>query len=398
MKPARSGMAFRLSAVAAALVGLPAPLAAQTVSVEPAGHLADGRLVQAFVLRSGNGLTARILSYGGIITDIRVPDRSGRSDNIVLSLADLGGYEKRANFSAIIGRYANRISGGGVTIDGRFHKLSTNAQGVISHGGPGGLSAQLWQARPFTGNGRAGVRLSYTSPDGSNGFPGKLATGVTYSVGADNTLRIDYRARSDKDTVVNLTNHAFFNLAGAGSGGTDGQWIRIFADRFTPVDARHLPTGEIASVAGTAFDLRHWANIGTRVRSADPQLRASHGFDHNFVLRPSRAALPVAACAYDPASGRALVVATSQPGLQFYTANGFDGSLLGGAGKMLRQGDGYALETQHFPDSPRHANFPSTLLRAGATFTSRTEFRFRTIGPKGPPVGAVVQRLDALGC
>ena len=187
-------------------------------------------------------------------------------------------------------------------------------------------------------------------------------------------------------------------LAGAGSGGTDGQWIRIFADRFTPLDARHLPTGEIASVAGTAFDLRHWADIGKRVRSADPQLRASHGFDHNFVLRPGRAALLVAACAYDPASGRALIVATSQPGLQFYTANGFDGSLLGGAGKTLRQGDGYALETQHFPDSPNHANFPSTLLRAGVAFTSRTEFRFRTVAPKGPPVGAAAQRLDALGC
>src|SRR5690242_15276522 len=361
--------------VAAWAMACHTPATAQSVTAEPAGQLTDGRAVQAFVLTSKTGMTARILSYGGIITSIRVPDRKGHMANVVLSLATLGDYERRANFSAIIGRYANRISHGGITIDGKFVKLKANEHGIISHGGPGGLSAQLWRGKTFTSGSRAGVRLTDVSPDGTNGFPGRLTTQVTYSVGADNTLRIDYRATSDKDTVINLTNHAFFNLAGAGSGSTDGQWIRIFASHFTPVDDLHVPTGAIAPVAGTPFDLRRWARIGARVRANDPQLRVSHGFDHNFVLDGGKSPLPIAACAYDPASGRELIVATTQPGIQFYTGNGFDGSLIGGSGYAIRQGDGYALETQHFPDSPNHLNFPSTILRAGEVFRSRTEFR-----------------------
>lgn len=390
-------MMRRATACALAMLA-PALAHAQSVSVEAAGHLADGRAVQAFVLTSKAGMTVRILSYGGIITGIRVPDRTGRKDNVVLSLASLAEYEHRANFSAIIGRYANRISHGGVTIDGRFVKLAANAHGIISHGGANALSAQLWQAETFTASGRAGVHLTNTSPDGANGFPGALTTEVTYSVGADDTLRIDYRASSDKDTVINLTNHAFFNLAGAGSGSTDNQWIRIFASRFTPIDDTHVPTGEIAPVAGTPFDLRQWQRIGARVRANDPQLRASHGFDHNFVLDGGDGPLPAAACAYDPGSGRTLVVATTQPGIQFYTANGFDGSLLGSTGRTLRQGDAFALETQHFPDSPNHVNFPSTLLRAGAVFRSRTEFRFGTIAATGDPDGPAAAALDRLGC
>lgn len=387
------------TAIVCVLVMLAPSLArAQSVSTETAGRLADGRPVQAFVLSSKAGMAVRILSYGGIINGIRVPDRTGRKDNVVLSLASVAAYEHRANFSAIIGRYANRISHGGVMIDGHFIKLDTNARGIISHGGANALSAQLWQAETFTAGGRAGVRLANTSPNGANGFPGTLTTVVTYSVGADNTLRIDYQALSDKDTVINLTNHAFFNLAGAGSGSTDDQWIRIFADRFTPVDDSRVPTGEIAPVAGTPFDLRQWHRIGERVRANDPQLRASHGFDHNFVLSGGNGPLPVAACAYDPGSGRALVVATTQPGIQFYTANGFDGSLLGSSGKTLRQGDAFALETQHFPDSPNHANFPSTLLKARAVFRSRTEFRFGSIDVAGDPDGRAAAALDRLGC
>ncbi|WP_260928863.1 aldose epimerase family protein [Novosphingobium sp. 9] len=362
---------------------LAGPALAQSVREEPAGQMADGRAVSAWVLTGGrqHPIRVRILSLGGIINALEVPDRHGRMTSVVLALPSIAAYEKRPNFSAVIGRYANRISHGGVTIDGQFHKLATNAAGVISHGGSGGLGAQLWQGEAVREPGSVGVRLTNVSPDGFNGFPGELTTTVTYTLGPDETLRIDYTATSTRDTVLNLTHHAFFNLEGAGSGSTDAQWLRAFADHYTPNDAHSLPTGEVLPVSG-ALDLRRWARIGERVRADDPQLRMAHGFDVNYVLNGSDAALPVAACAYDPNSGRSLVVATDQPGLQVYTANGFDGSLQERSGAMLRQGDAFALETQHFPDSPNHPNFPSTLLRARQTFRSRTEFRFG-IGRRG---------------
>lgn len=381
------GSLWRTAALVAALAAS-APAAGQTVTSRTFGHLADGREVHEYLLDGGAGLKVRLLDYGGIIRAIEMPDRKGRIENVALSLDSLAAHEKRPNFSAIIGRYANRLSGGGVTIDGAFHKLAANAKGIISHGGEGGFGARLWQASTVSLPGRAAVRLRLVSPAGENGFPGTLDTSVTFSVGRDNTLRLDYRATTDAPTVVNLTHHMFLNLAGAASGGIDRQRIRIFADRFTPLDADRLPTGELKPVEGTPFDLRDWAEIGARMRSPDPQIAAAHGFDHNFVLRsPAGARLPLAACAYDPASGRALVVRTDQPGLQLYTANGFDGSLRGGAGRMLRQGDGFALETQHFADSPRHPDFPSTALRPGEVFASSTSFTFVAARPSDAPGG-----------
>jgi aldose 1-epimerase len=226
------------------------------------------------------------------------------------------------------------------------------------------------------------VRLRLVSPAGQNGFPGTLDTRVTFSVGRDGTLRLDYRATTDAATVLNLTHHLYLNLAGAGSGSIDPQWIRILADRYTSLDADRLPTGVVAPVADTPFDLRAWTRIGPRLRSSDSQIASARGFDHNFVLRAGTGVgLGVAACAYDPASGRVLIVRTDQPGVQFYTANGFDGALRGEGGRMLRQGDGFALETQHFADSPRHANFPSTVLRPGQTFASSTSFAFTAAMP-----------------
>lgn len=362
----------------AALLAATQPAIGQTVKTKEFGRLADGRVVHEYQLDNGSGFRIRLLDYGGIVRAIETRDRNGRVANVVLSLDNLASYEKRANFGAIIGRYANRLSGHGVTIDGVFHKLATNEKGVISHGGTGGFGAQLWQARIVKTAGRAAVRLRLVSPAGENGFPGTLETEVGFSVSkGDPSLRIDYHATTDAPTVLNLTHHAFFNLAGADSGSVDRQWVRIFAQRFTPLDALRLPTGEMRPVAGTAFDLRDWSRIGERIRSSDPQMVAGHGFDHNFILDRQVGKPPsLAACAYDPDSGRMLLVRTDQPAVQIYTANGFDGSLTSGMGQMLRQGDGFALETQHFADSPRHPEFPSTLLRPGESFTSTTVFTF----------------------
>lgn len=370
-----------LAVLATAPIALPAT--AQTVSVHEFGHLADGRTVHEFTMDSGNGLRVRLLDYGGIVRAIETPDSAGHSDNIALSLATLADHERRPNFGAIIGRYVNRLSGGGLTIDGVFHPLAVNAKGIITHGGTAGFGAQLWTGERIPMPDRAAVRLRLVSPSGQNGFPGTLDTRVTFSVGRDQTLRIDYRATTDAPTVLNLTHHAFFNLAGAASGSADRHWIRVFADRFTPLDVNRVPTGVLQPVNGTPFDLRDWAELGARERSPDPQMVAGHGFDTNFVLsRKPGAGLPLAACVYDPATGRALVLRTDQPGVQLYSGNGFDGSLAGASGHMLRQGDGFALETQHFADSPRHPNFPSTLLRPGAAFATSTSFTFVAAPPR----------------
>jgi len=373
----------------AVLLAAAVPVAAQSVTSREFGHLADGRAVHEYQLDSGTGMRVRLLDYGGIIRAIEVPDRAGHLANVVLGFDSLANIEKRPYFSSLIGRYANRLSDGGVTIDGVFHKLATNDKGVISHGGTGGFGAQLWQATPISMPGRAAVRLHLVSAAGENGFPGTLTTDVTFSVSRDRTLRLDYRATTDAPTVVNFTHHAYFNLEGAGSGSADRQWIRILADRYTVLDPNRLPTGEIRPVAGTPFDLSHWTQIGERVRSSDPQMVAAHGFDHNFVLRGGSGPLPLAACASDPLSGRAMLVRTDQPGVQLYTANSLDGSLKGESGRMLRQGDGFALETQHFADSPRHPNFPSTVLRPGEVFATSTSFSFVAakpqLSPGGPP-------------
>jgi len=360
------------------------PAAAQSVTSREFGRLSDGRKVHEYLLDSGTGMRVRLLDYGGIIRAVEVPDQRGHNANVALSLASLADHEKRPNFSAIIGRYANRLSGGGVAIDGVFYKLATNERGVISHGGAGGFGQKLWQAVPVRISGRAAVMLRLTSPAGDNGFPGTLLTEVTFSVGRDHTLRLDYRATTDAPTVVNLTHHAFFNLAGAGTGSIDRHWIRVLADRFMVRDPSGLPTGEIRTVAGSALDLRHLTEIGPRLRASDPQVVTARGFDHNFEVRTQRSKggkLPLVACLYDPGSGRAMLVRTDQPGIQLYSANGFDGTLKGDASLSLRQGDGIAFETQHPADSPRHRNFPTTLLRPGQVFTTSTSFTFIAAKP-----------------
>lgn len=320
-------------------------------------------------------MTVRLLSYGGIITEIAVPDRRGVSGNVVLALRDLQAYEARANFGSLLGRYANRISGGGFTLQGKRYDLAGNADGISSHGGPRGFGARVWQAETFQHGEDAGVTLRYLSVDGENGYPGNLAVKAIFTLTEANALRIDYEAATDRATVLNLSHHAYFNLAGGAS--VYEHRVQVMADRYTPIDASKVPTGAIEPVAGTPFDLRVATRLADRVESNHPQVLLAKGFDHNFVLdKPAAGALSLAARIVEPGSGRSLEVRTTQPGLQLYTANGFDGSLRDAAGHALNRGAGIALETQHYPDSPNQSAFPSTRLDPGATFRSTTEYRF----------------------
>lgn len=342
----------------------------------PFGSLPDGRPVERWTLASGAGLEVDVLTYGGTIAAIRAPGRDGAIANLCLALPTLEGYRTRQRFlGTITGRYANRIAGGRFTLDGVEHRLAQNNGPNALHGGLEGFDRKPWQA---TAAGDAGLALAYTSPDGEEGYPGTLAVTVTYSVTPDNALRIDYAATTDRATVVNLTNHAYFNLAGEASGDVLGQELQILADGFTPTDALLIPTGEIAPVAGTPLDFREPVPIGARIREPHPQIVIGRGYDHNYVLRKSApGALELAARARDPASGRVMEVLTTEPGVQFFSGNNLDGSLVGAGGRTYRQSAGFCLETQHFPDSPNRPEFPSTVLRPGERFTSTTVLRFR---------------------
>jgi aldose 1-epimerase len=345
------------------------------VAHQPYGKTKSGEAVERYTLRNKRGMSVGILTLGGIVDEIQVPDRAGRSTNVVLALPDLAAYEARANFSSIVGRFAGRISQGGFTLDGRRYALSEDPAAVVSHGGRNSFGARVWRTEPCRTEGCASVTLRYVSEDGDNGFPGRLDVAVTYSLTPDNALRLDYEARTSKPTVLNLTHHAYFNLAGGRSGSADSQYLQINASRFTLLDSRRVPTGAIVPVDGTPFDLRRPTRIGDNIGSTHPQMLLARGFDHNFVLDKPQP-LSVAACALDPISGRTLEVRTTEPGMQLYTANSFDGTLLGAGGRTIRQGDGYALETQHYPDSPNRPEFPSTILRPDETFRSTTIFRF----------------------
>jgi aldose 1-epimerase len=355
---------------------------AASLSSAPYGVAANGEAITQYTLDSGHGVTVRFINYGGIITAITAPDRRGVAADIVLGLPSLQDYERlngNIHFGALIGRYANRIAAGRFVLDGKTYQLPVNDPPNTLHGGPASFDARVWRVEPLKSGDGAGATLHYTSPDGDNGFPGALAVDVTYMLTSDNALWIDYRATTDRATVVNLTNHSYFNLAGEGSGSVEAQTIQIAASRFTPTDASSIPTGELVPVAGTPMDLRAPTPIGKNLRSGDRQLAWAHGFDHNWVLDAGGGAEPgFAARATDPASGRVLEVYTTQPGLQFYTANGLNGSVTGKSGRAYRQTDAFALEAEHFPDSPNRPSFPGTVLRPGERFHEVTIFRFRT--------------------
>jgi len=320
-------------------------------------------------------MEVQALAYGGIITAIRVPDRNGKLANVVLGLPSLADYKARnaSFFGALIGRYGNRIKAGRFTLAGETYTVGINDGPNSLHGGQHGFDQQLWSVNQLDNR----LELNYLSVDGEEGYPGNLSVMVVYTLTDQNELRIDYTATTDRTTVVNLTNHSYFNLAGNGAGDIYQHQVMIDADHYTPVDKTLIPTGEMAPVGGTPFDFRTPKPVGSDIRIAHPQLLLGSGYDHNFVLnRPDDHSLVLAARAYDPQSGRTLEVLTTEVGLQFYTGNFLNGTQVGSSGGTYRQGDGMCFETQHFPDAPNQLGFPSTTLQPGERYTSTTIFRF----------------------
>ena len=340
---------------------------------EDFGRLPDGAVVELYTLNNSHGLRARIMTYGAIVVSLEVPDRDGHAGDITLGYDSLGGYlEASPYFGAVVGRYGNRIARGKFTLDGTEYTLAANNGDNHLHGGLKGFDKVVWAAEPVREEAAVGVRLSYLSPDGEEGYPGNLSCVVTYRITEDNELTIAYEATTDKATPVNLTHHSYFNLAGQGRGDILGHELLLEADSYTPVDDGLIPTGEISPVAGTPFDFTTPYAIGARIA------RVPGGYDHNFVLRSGGGDLTRAAEVYEPASGRVMEILTTEPGIQFYSGNFLDGTITGKVERVYRQHYGFCLETQHFPDSPNQPDFPSTILRPGEAYQTRTIYRFST--------------------
>ncbi len=345
----------------------------------PFGKLADGTAIEAVELTNGGGISARVLTLGATLQALSVPDRSGRSEDIVLGYATAAEYLADPQyFGASVGRYANRIAHGKFALDGRAYQLETNDNANHLHGGLRGFDKRVWKIESIDGGSQARVVLSYDSADGEGGYPGRLRATAMYSLDDRNVLEIEYRATTDRPTIVNLTNHSFFNLGGAASGRDAlGERLTIMADTYTPVDASLIPTGERRSVAGTAFDFRAGAIIGERIRDgAEPQIVIGRGYDHNFVVRGAADTERLAARIEDPATGRVMELWTIAPGLQFYSGNFLNGTVVGKGGRVYRQGDGLCLEPQVFPDAPNHPDFPSARLDPGQTYRNALSLRF----------------------
>lgn len=333
--------------------------------------MCDGGEVRIFSLANDQGMEIRIINYGGIISSIKVPDRDGKLDDVVLGHDSLEGYLHRSRyFGALIGRFANRIARGRFTLNGVEHQLAINNGQNHLHGGVRGFDKVLWSAHEFDD----GVQLTYLSKDGEEDYPGSVNATVTYRVNDANELRIDYYATTDRDTIINLTNHSYFNLAGRGT--ILNHELQIEADAFTPIDETLIPTGEIRNVKETPMDFTSPTAIGARICTIDDQLRFAGGYDHNFVLRGDEGAMRTAARVYEPQTGRVMEVFTTQPGLQFYSGNFLDGTLVGKSGRAYTKNSGCCFEPQHFPDSPNQPNFPSTVLRPGEKYHHTTIYRF----------------------
>jgi len=328
-------------------------------------------------LRNAHGLTVRVLTLGATIVSLETPDRDGRLGDVVLGYRDLEDYRNNATyFGALVGRYANRIANGRCVVDGRELELSINNHGHHLHGGLRGWDQAIWAAAPFDRGDRTGIVFTHTSPDGDQGYPGTVRARVTYTLTADDTFTIEHEATTDATTVINTTQHSYFNLTAGASPDVLGHELMIDADRFTPVDAGIIPTGELAPVAGTPFDFRRPTPIGRRISAADAQIERGHGYDHNYVLNGPAGELSLAVRARDPVSGRTLEMFTTEPGVQFYSGNFLNGTAIGKSGRPYGQRAGFCIESQHFPDSPNHPNFPSPVLRPGETHRSRTVYRF----------------------
>jgi aldose 1-epimerase len=342
------------------------------------GKIPDGRQVDLYTLTNKNGVEVGITNFGGIVVSIKVPDRSGKMADVVLGYDSLDGYvNDKAYFGALVGRYANRIAHAQFTLDGVTYKLAKNNGENSLHGGVKGFSKAVWEAKEVASKDGASLQLNYLSKDGEEGYPGNLKVQVVYTLTDANELRIDYSATTDKKTVLNLTNHSYFNLAGQGNGEVLGHELVIRADRFTPVDAGLIPTGELRPVEGTPFDFRKKTAIGARINADNEQLKLGKGYDHNWVLNHT-SEFSLAARAVEPNSGRVLEVWTTQPGVQLYTGNFLDGTVIGKGGKAYTLRSAFCLETQHFPDSPNHPEFPSTVLNPGERYHQVTSFKFLT--------------------
>ena len=364
-----------------------APLCAQAAGLSSEhkafGKTNDGTPVEQYILRNSHGLTATVITYGGILQSLKVPDKNGKFDDVVLGFDNVQGYQSgTAYFGATIGRFGNRLANGAFELDGKRYQVPLNDSSNSLHGGPQGFDKHVWKAQPSNGKDAVGVTLTYLSADGEMGFPGNLKTEVTYSLNEQNELRIDYKASTDKATVLNLTNHSYFNLAGAGNGDVLKQLATLHASHYTPVTGKLIPTGELAPVAGTPMDFTQPTAIGKHIKADHPQLKFAEpkqgGFDFNWVLNAMGDVGQLAAEVSDPQSGRRLQLYTTEPGVQFYTSNFLDGSVKGKAGKVYPHWGAFTLETQHYPDSPNQPNFPSTRLDPDKTYAQSTVLKFST--------------------
>lgn len=363
-------------AVAASVAAGLAPAAEPSIGKKGFGEV-DGTPVDLYTLTNSKGMQVAITNYGGIVVSLLAPDRDGRLGDVVLGYDSVEQYVAGSPyFGAIVGRYGNRIAKGRFTLGGHEFVLAQNNNENHLHGGKKGFDKAIWTAKPMLDGTSPGLSLTYLSKDGEEGYPGNLSATVTYVLTDNNELSIRYLATTDKPTPVNLTNHSYFNLAGQGNGDILGHELLIAADRFTPVDKGLIPTGELQPVEGTPFDFREPTAIGKRINEADEQLKFGLGYDHNFVLAKKPGEMGLAARVYSPASGRVMEVLTTEPGIQFYSGNFLDGTNVGKGHKVYKYRFGFCLETQHFPNSPNRANFPSTILEPGQEYRTTTIYRF----------------------
>jgi aldose 1-epimerase len=350
---------------------------AMVVEVKKFGEMEDGRPVKIFTLTNRQGMEVKITEYGCIIVSLNVPDRDGKLGDVVLGYDDVQDYfDMNPFFGSIVGRYANRIADGKFSLDSQTYQLATNNGKNHLHGGLKGFDKVLWQGKILSDQNNPAIELRYLSKDGEENYPGNLQVVVTYTLTEENALKIEYRATTDKKTIINLSNHSYFNLRG--SGDILGHQLMINADYFTPVDTTLIPTGEIRPVEGTPFDFRQLTAIGERINATNEQLKNGKGYDHNFILNKSGDSLTLAAKVYEPETGRLLEIHTTEPGVQFYSGNFLDGSITGKKGMVYAHRSGFCLETQHFPDSPNKPQFPSTVLAPDEKYNQVTIFKFGT--------------------